>query len=138
MAEKRRSGGRDTPGPQVAAWEWVAAAVGLVLVLGTAGYLVWDAAGSERAGPEVALEAVAVAPAGDSYRVEFRARNRGGRTAAQVLLEGSLRQDGVTVETSRAVLDYLPARSEQTGGLFFSRDPAGYELVLRALGYQDP
>ena len=88
MAERGRSGGRDTPAPQVAAWEWVAAAVGLVLVLGTAGYLVWDAAGSERAGPDIVVQVEAVLPAGGAYRVEFRARNRGDRTPPRCSWKG--------------------------------------------------
>ena len=35
-------------------------------------------------------------------------------------------------------LDYLPQDSERRGGLFFTEDPAAYELVLRAQGYAEP
>jgi uncharacterized protein (TIGR02588 family) len=35
-------------------------------------------------------------------------------------------------------LDYLPGRSERSGGLFFSRDPRVLRLVLEVHGYQAP
>jgi uncharacterized protein (TIGR02588 family) len=42
------------------------------------------------------------------------------------------------VETSQATIDYLPQRSERRGGLFFTRNPEGLDLNLRAEGYSEP
>jgi uncharacterized protein (TIGR02588 family) len=64
--------------------------------------------------------------------------NRGGRTAAQVEVQGILRRDGEEIAKSAATFDHVPRGSEARGGLFFARDPRDFELELRALGYSDP
>ena len=39
---------------------------------------------------------------------EMLARNKGGATAAQVVVEGELRRGGESVETSQTTFDYVP------------------------------
>jgi uncharacterized protein (TIGR02588 family) len=113
--------------------EWIASAVGLVLVLGVAGVIARDAFnGSGGMTPDIEVSMLRAQPAGSGWVVEFEARNVSPVTAAQVTIEGRL-ADG---ETSTATIDYVPGRSARRGGLFFSREPRGAEL--RALGYQDP
>ena len=56
-------------------------------------------------------------------------------TPTTILVLGT---DGGTIETSDTTLDYLPGRSEREGGLFFSRDPRGFDLRLRPKGYMKP
>ena len=51
---------------------------------------------------------------------------------------GELRKGEQVVEESIAMLSSGPDGGEQEGGLFFERDPEGYQLRLRATGYEKP
>lgn len=119
-------------------WEWVAAILSTLLVLGVVGYLLYDAVARPRTPPAVTVQADSVLKAGGLWLVEFRARNDGHQTAAAVRVEGELKEGERTVETSEAVLDYVPGESVRRGGLFFRADPRAYRLELRAHGYQKP
>ena len=57
------------------------------------------------------------------YLVRLHAVNEGGSTAEGVVIEGVLRRGMEKAETSHTTLDFLPARSEKRGGLFFTLDP---------------
>lgn len=119
-------------------WEWVAAAVSTALVLAVVGYLLYDAVARPRTPPSIQVAADTVLRSGDLWLVEFRAANAGHETAAAVKIEGELMQADSSVESSEAVLDYVPGRAVRHGGLFFRRDPRAYRLELRAHGYQEP
>lgn len=125
---------RDTPTPLA---EWIAAAIGLGVVLATLTTLVWAAAADD-APPDIAIEATAIAEATAGYRVELAAENRGGAPAAEVTVEGTLRRGDQVLETRALTLGYLPGHTTRTGGLFFARDPRGLKLELRAVGYESP
>ncbi len=129
MARGSRS--KQPPGPPLL--EWIASALGLVLVLGVMAVIARDAfsSGAELA-PDITVAATRVRPSGAGFLVEFEARNLSPVTAAQVTIEGKLAGG----ETSIATIDYVPGRSVRRGGLYFSEDPRGAEL--RALGYQNP
>jgi uncharacterized protein (TIGR02588 family) len=121
------------PKPKPPLLEWIASAVGLVLILGVMAVIARDAfnASADMA-PDVTVTAIRMRPSGTGFLVEFEARNRSPVTAAQLTIEGKLPGG----ETSTATIDYVPGRSVRRGGLFFSTEPNGVEL--RALGYQDP
>jgi uncharacterized protein (TIGR02588 family) len=119
-------------------WEWVAAAVSTALVLAVVGYLLYDAVARPRTPPSIRVAADTVLQSGGLWLVEFRATNGGHETAAAVKIEGELMQADSSVESSEAVLDYVPGRSVRHGGLFFRHDPRAYRLELRAHGYQEP
>lgn len=119
-------------------WEWVAAAVSTLLVLGVVGYLLYDAVARPRTPPAVTVQADTVLKAGGLWLVRFRARNDGHETAAAVKIEGELMEGDRAVEASEALLDYVPGESVRHGGLFFRADPRAYRLELRAHGYQEP
>lgn len=120
--------------------ERVAALLGLLLVLGALGLLLYEGLSGDGAPPdiEIRVESIRAQPSGSGYLVEIVAANRGGQTGAEVRVSGELLQDGQAVETSTAVFDYIPDRSERRGGLFFRRDPRAYALQLRATGYVEP
>jgi len=136
MAERMRDGGEG--GGVKSRWEWVAAAVSTALVLAVVGYLLYDAVARPQTPPAVAVAADTALRSDGLWLVEFRAANRGHQTAAAVKVEGELMRGDSSVETSEAVLDYVPGRSVRHGGLFFRHDPRAYRLELRALGYQEP
>lgn len=119
-------------------WERVAAAVSTALVLAVLGALAYDAFATPQTPPAVEVRADTVLQAGGLWLVEFDAFNRGHGTAAAVKVEGRLSGAAGEVETSEALLDYVPGRSRRRGGLFFRNDPRAHRLELRALGYQEP
>ena len=113
--------------------EWVASAVGLLLILGVMAVIARDAFnGSADMAPNIQVFVRDQQQIGQRWLVRFEAQNMSPVTAAQVTIEGTS-QDG---EISTAVIDYIPGRSIRGGGLIFSRDPNGARL--RPLGYQDP
>lgn len=123
---------------EVSPWEWVAATFGLLLVLGSAGFLGWQEMHGDSAPPAIVLQLERTIAIEDSHLVEFAARNTGGSTVAALHVSGELLQGDSVVESSEAVLDFVPAAGSRAGGLFFENDPAGYELRLRPVGYDQP
>ena len=118
--------------------EWAVALLGLVLVLGAAGYMAaYGLAGPKRP-PVLMIEQVSVVPVEGRYALRFEARNEGDATAASVQLAAELLEDGEVVERAEAVLDYLPRDSRREGAFLFSRDPQAYVLDLRIEGYTAP
>ena len=131
VRQKKRSG---TP-----LLEWVASGIGLVLTLSMLGLLLREALSGE-AGQLPAIEVAIrrIAPAGSGFVVEIEAVNGSGGTAAGVEIEGQLKSGGATIETSSAVIDYVPGHSRRSGGLFFREDPRRHQIEVRALGFQTP
>lgn len=118
--------------------EWLAAAIGLILLLGVLVVIGREAWWGETAQPpSIVVAMTKAAPLEDGYLVEFEARNRSSGTAAAVTVEGKL-GEGEEAETTTATLDYVAGYGRATGGLFFKNDPRHGRLALRALGYQLP
>lgn len=125
------------PVQQVPWLEWLAAGIGLFLVLGIFGVIGWQAYNGASTPPVITVTVENMAPADGGYRVLFRARNSAGEAAAQVEIEGKVSTDGGE-EVSRVVLDYVPGYSVRRGGLFFTRDPRSGTLAVRATGFVEP
>ena len=118
--------------------EWIAGAVGAVLVALTIAFLLYEGTAGDHSPPDIRIEIKSVAPVRDGYRVQFEAANEGGEAAAQVGIEGVIAKGEEILETSETTLGYVPARSQRKGGLFFAKDPQSAELRVRARGYEDP
>lgn len=117
--------------------EWGVSALGFVLVLGTVGFLLYQAFFVPDTPPDVSLRVVSVQPSSGGYLVLLEATNRGGETAAELVLEGELRQGERVVETSELTFDFLPPDSVREGGLFFTQNPTeGLELQVKS--YREP
>jgi uncharacterized protein (TIGR02588 family) len=118
--------------------EWGAAAVGLVLLLGSIGVSVSRAVQGSPTPPDIVVTVTAVSPVASGYRVEFTAENKGGSAGAGVVVEGRLTGASPADQVSHVTLDYLPAGSTREAGLFFRSDPRSGTLALRATGYEKP
>ena len=121
--------------------ELATSALGLLMTLGMLAFIGWDALSGGGNPPPVIVVSrgdLTPAPSAGLYILQFEAVNRSPRTAERVEIEGVLRRGGETVETSRAVLDFVPGGSTRHGGLFFKSDPGAGEVELRALGYSEP
>ena len=119
-------------------WMWGIALLGLVLVLGSIVFMLYEAAAGDSSPPDVTVRADSIRPTRNGFLVEFRAINEGGSTAEGLTVEGELRDGTESVETSNTIIEYVPSHSEREGGLFFTSDPRQYELRLRAKGYEKP
>ena len=121
-------------------WHWVIAGIGGLLLLGTAGYLLYCDITQEPTPPAIILHVIDVHRQNDGYLATIEAVNTGGRTAAQVVITGSLYRDGTEIEEREYTYDYLPPRSPRDGGLFFEHasDAQGVHLEVRASGYTEP
>ena len=121
-------------------WEKLAGLVGLLLVLGVLGFLLYEAA-QPQTEAEIVTEVQSITPQAAGYLVKFAASNRGRTTAAAVLLEGALYDaagGGEPIETAEMTFDYIPDQSDRTGLLVFERDPRQYNLRLQVKGFMDP
>lgn len=119
--------------------EHVSAAVGLLVSAAMLGFLGWGAVtGDTRETPALTVRAEQVSRSGDGYLVRIVVSNAASAAAADVRVEGVLREGETEIEQGEAAVDYVPGSSERRAGLLFTRDPARYRLELRATGYQEP
>lgn len=118
--------------------EWIVAAFGLAIVLGTVGFLVYVGLTQPDTPPNIEVASRSIAQTPNGFLVTFEATNNGNATAQAVTITGVLRTGSETIEESEANIDYLPEHSSVEGGLFFTLDPSQYALELRALGYALP
>ena len=129
---------RNASAERTPALEWILGATGAVMLLVCIGYLLYRGdAGDEKAG-EVAVQVSNISQTGNSYLVQFTARNDGTQTLASVNVSARLLDGDTEIATAQAVIDYLPGRSIRSGGFYFAEDPREHRLELRAEGYQLP
>jgi uncharacterized protein (TIGR02588 family) len=119
-------------------WEWIVAAIGLVLVASVIGFLLYEAIAGSRLPPDVKLSVDSVVQIRNGFLAKITAVNEGGITAEGVDIEGELKRGTETIERSRTTIDYLPPRSEKKAGLFFTQDPRQLDLQVRSFGYEEP
>jgi uncharacterized protein (TIGR02588 family) len=130
---------KQSPGAQgTPLLEWIAGAIGGVLVLVTLGVIGHEALFGDPSPPSVTVEAREVHAVKGGWLVEVEVINMGGSPAAAVVIEGELTPTGQPPETAEATFDYVPDHSRRRGGLFFSHDPRAGQLTLRAKGFTEP
>jgi uncharacterized protein (TIGR02588 family) len=109
-----------------------------VLVVSTIGFMVYHAITGGDAPPQIEVEVVSIEQVESGFLVTFTATNQGDMTAADVIVEGELRDDAGSKETSSAMISYVPAGSSREGGLYFAKDPRQVQLEVRAKGFERP
>lgn len=120
------------------ALEWLAAAIGFILVAGTIGFLIYSAAVAKNTPPTLTVRTNSIETIEGGYLVKFSLYNGGENNAADVVVEGKLAQNGEDLETSSVTIKYSPSHSRREGGLFFTKNPEEFELQIRPLGYEKP
>ena len=138
LAQARSTSQKQQEKDAIPIWERIVAGVGLVLVAGVVGFLIYEAFTGKRLPPDVKLSVDSVVEIRNGFLVRITAVNEGGMTAEGVIVEAELRSGTEPVERSRTTIDYLPPRSEKRAGLFFTRDPRQLDLQVRSLGYEEP
>jgi uncharacterized protein (TIGR02588 family) len=117
--------------------EWTLAAVSGVIILGLAGYLLFEAVTKTGSHPVLILRIDGIEAMPEGAVVDISVLNTGHATAAEIEIEGTL-GTGPDAITSTATLDYAPAESTSPVALVFNRPVSANELALRVLGYRDP
>lgn len=137
MTARGRSGSAK-PRAEISVWEWLTAALGLVLVLGAVALMLVDGVANGSRPPDVAVRALRTQRAANGWLVEIEAANRGTETAAELEISGELSRGGRVLESASATLDYLPGGARRRAGLYFKEDPRTGELELRPVGFREP
>lgn len=132
------NGPEEPSGNRTSAWEWAVAGLGALLVFSSVAFMLHQALTEPDTPPMIEVTVDSIVPTRYGFLVQFQARNHGQRTASGLLVEGELKADTGTVETSQATLSYVPAEARRGGGLFFTNDPRQYVLEVRARGYARP
>ena len=116
----------------ISALEWIAAALGLLVILAILAVLATEAvrSGNDHV-PHLSARIEAVTNLPDGYVAQVVVTNGSGQTAASVQVEGKVGDEAAT-----ATIDYVPGHSEAKGGLLFKSDPRGAEVQV--LGYELP
>jgi uncharacterized protein (TIGR02588 family) len=118
--------------------EWVVAGLGAILVFGAIGFMFYQAIGQKTAPPEFLFRIDSITELQDGYLVKFEVENAGTETAADVLIEGELKNETETLEKNTVTLKYVPSHSRSRGGLYFRKNPRESSLQLRVAGYAAP
>lgn len=136
MAEKEEE--KEKKNQRIPFLEWLTAAIGLILVVGAIGFIIYKAATNEQKPPILKVSYGAVEKNEAGYLVKFEVENSGDETAAAVVIEGKLTKGVSEVETSSATFDYAPSHSKRNGGLYFKNNPKEFDFEIFPKGYQKP
>jgi len=123
---------------EIPIWEWMVAALGLLLVLASMGFMLHRALLGDESAPEFSFHIDSVSPRRDGFLLFFGAENNGGTIASSVLVEGELDVGSGAPERSTVTLDFVSSHSLRSGGLFFRSDPRRFPVRLRAVSYANP
>jgi uncharacterized protein (TIGR02588 family) len=115
--------------------EWIAVAIAAAIVVGAVVTLLLHAP-RDRTPPDLVVTVDGVEPVTAGFLVRFTIENKGGTTAAHVIVRGESRGNAGG-EDPEAVFDYVPDGARRGGGLLFAHDPRG-TLTVRAVGYREP
>ncbi len=118
--------------------EWTMAAIGLIVVVFSIGYISYQSIVKDNKPPDLVVEVDSISKQTSGYLVEFRVENKGDETAANVVVEGAIKNGGEDVEKKSTTINYVASGSEQKAGLFFTENPEKYQLEIKAIGYENP
>ena len=100
-------------------------------------YLGWTAIVETESPSDVIFNPVKISAIDKGYLVEVEVTNTGSQSMAALTIEGRLIKND-SEEIRRAQLDYLPSRSKNYVGFFFTSDPRTGTLQFQPSGYQQP
>lgn len=118
--------------------EWLVAALGLVLVVATVIFLLYQAFVAEVPPPDIRFAVEETVETSTGFLTRVSVHNEGGKTVSALTVTAELKRDGTVLESSDVTLDYVPAHSTRQVGFFFAENPNDYDLNVQAGGYQSP
>lgn len=126
---------RSTDEPRL---EWILGILGLVLLVAGVGYLTYRGLTHPSKPGAVVVTVLDVQPVGGAHIVKFSVRNEGSENLSQLHLTARLSDGDREIESAPAIIDYLPAHSEQRGGVYLRNDPRRHTLRIDPAGYMEP
>lgn len=119
--------------------EWTVFACGLVLVVSTLGYLVYEGATMGNDPPSIEVRVGTPEQRTHNFIVPVTVVNHGDETAEGITIEVTLENAGGG-EPVRGELTvaFLPRRATREGWVTFQQDPRAARLTARVLGYEKP
>jgi len=118
--------------------EWTVFAASLALITVLVGILVRHEFARPATPPELHARATATRAAGQGFAVGVEVENRGGETAASVVIEVEMIATGGSPERGELQIAFVPHGATRKGEVMFTRDPSGATLRARVLGYERP
>lgn len=129
---------RAGPGDTEPVSEWIAAAVGLLILLASIGGLAWTALADGHALVDPVARVASVERRGERFHVRLQVHNRGGAPAAALRVVAQLRDGERVVEEAETEFEHVAGHSSREAGLFFRNDPSRLALSLAVQSYQRP
>jgi uncharacterized protein (TIGR02588 family) len=118
--------------------EWLLGMLGLALLVAAVCYLTYQGLTHPSKPGAVVVTVLDIHPVGDAHVVKFSVRNEGSENLSQLHLTARLSDGDKEIESAQAFIDYLPARSEQRGGVYLRHDPRRFALRIDPAGYMEP
>lgn len=117
--------------------EWTAGIVSVIIVLGTLGYLTFEAFQSDADQPALTATVLEIRERNGSFIVEVEVRNASRGAAAEVHLAGVARTRDGRERQGQALVDFVPGFSTRRASLVFDVHP-GPDADVRIVGYTRP
>lgn len=139
MAKRKSSAGKSTNNSPSRAriLEWGIGTASACALVALVFYLAYLGLFESRAKPVLVITSGAIERHAGTFHVGVSVANRGGKTAAQVLIRGRQVNDR-TISFSETVFDYVPAGSSKRGTLVFDHDPVVSPVDIDVIGYHEP
>ena len=117
--------------------EWIAGLISAAIVVGTIGFLAFEAARPGEQDPALRVVVLEVHARSGAFVVDVEVRNGSRGAAAGVHLVGSATAGGGQQLEAQATLDYVPGFSSARASLVFAADP-GRAPTVQIVGYARP
>ncbi len=118
--------------------EWIVFGLGLVLVLGTVGFLAWDALQGEDSPPDLSVTLGRPERRGEGWALPVTVHNQGGETAEGARVVVTLELPGGEKEEAEYDVAFVPRGSRREGWVHFLHPPGTGRLTGRVTGYEKP
>lgn len=135
MSKRPATKARSSDTPRL---EWILGLLGLALLVAAIGYLTYQGLRNPSKPGPVVVTVLDIQPVGNAHVVKFSVRNEGHENLSHLHLVARLSDGDREIESAEAFIDYLPARSEQRGGVYLKNDPREHTLRIDPAGYMEP
>jgi uncharacterized protein (TIGR02588 family) len=139
MSDKQIAGENKRTGTDaIPASEWIVSGIGLILVLGSLGFLVYKGIAVEQQPPLFVAQWLETVELEDDYLVKFQVFNRGGESVSSLTVLAEMHSAGGKAIERQVNIDYLPAHSSRQIAMLFPTPPDQSSLLISFGGYQVP
>jgi uncharacterized protein (TIGR02588 family) len=118
--------------------EWLLGGLGVALLVSCVAFLIYEGIADDERPGRILASVKEIVGAESAYIVTFELHNSGSQALANVHVTARITDGANEVERVQTVIDYLPGRSHQEGGFYFTNDPRAFKLEITPEGYQKP